>query len=284
MEKQINPITKFYQDVEEQLKLINLTEEDNDRLIQELKTSNNKEDIINKLFLLNCKLVYSFVKPYLNKGSDNEDIFMSGCRGLVEGIKRFNPDLGYKLSTCCASWIMKYVFKYMYKDNAVYIPEYLITEYIKLMKLKGELEKKSIVVDNKVLMEASGLTEEKIKQLLELKPSILSLDMSVENNDGTDELFLKDVIPDEKSNIIDEVMYQEGLTNRINSVLEDLPEKERLVIEYRFGLNGKPVTSLEGVGKILGGLSSERIRQIEKVGIRKLRNEHRKNVLKEYLR
>lgn len=284
MEKEKNFIQSFYQQVEEQIAVKHLTQEDNKILQSQLNKVSDveKNDIVNKLFLLNAKLVYTFVKPYLGKGFDTNDLFLNGCEGLVEGLKRFNPELGYALSTYCVTWIKKYIFKFMYQDAPIYIPEYLTNDYIKLTKVKEELEQSHGEVDENILMEKTGFDKEKIDKLLNLKATFVSLDKNIDNGDG-DELYLKDIIPDNNSISIDEYIYRNSLTETINNILNELTDNERTVLQYRFGLNEQPVLSLQSIGEKMG-ISAERVRQIEKTGIRKLRNEHRKKILEGYRR
>lgn len=284
MENTNDLIKMFFNDVEEQKKILGLNEDQEEKLEQELLSENAavREDAINKVFLLNAKLIMFFARGYLNKGYSAEDIISNGSIGLLEGIKRFDCTKEYKLSTYVGWYIKKYILKYIEEYDMIRVPSYLNNDYIKYMKTKEQLSiDLGRVAEDKEVAEALGIDMEQLDKIVNCKYSITSLDMKLSDEDGDSDT-LADILPDEKNYDIIEDMNREDLKKALNLVMEDLLPNEREIIEYRFGLNDQPTLTLNLIGEKMG-LSSERIRQLENSALRKLRNQARKKILQPYL-
>lgn len=241
-----------------------LSEEQEKALFIKAQTdSNAKTQFINS----NLRLVLAIAKKYKGRGIPFEDLVQEGSIGLVKAFEQFDLDKGYKFSTFATYWIKQVIGKaFINKSKMVRTPAYLYEIIGKIKKLQGEsLTANGVELTPKELAKKLNLTEKQVKNALSVS-EVVSLEKPVgKEEDGT----LGELIKYEDKGA-DEQYEEEFSNNQIANAVNELNEKEKMVIAYRFGLDGKNEKTLEEIGEILG-LTKTRIKQIETEALRKLR-------------
>lgn len=245
-----------------------LSSEEQERLCWLKDIDKNAAD---KLFKHNLRLVVSVAKFYRGRGLDMMELIQEGCIGLIKGIEGFDPSKGFKLTTYAMWWIKRYIKKAIQNTGStIRLPINMAEKRIDVNKLRDKLkEELGREASVEELCEITGFTQECIKNILSYSDnnSIVSLDSVLPGNDKHDSTFA-DMIPDEDFSIDRELEHNE-LHNILNSMIDNLDERSKQVIELRVGFNGNRVHTLEEVGSMLG-ITRERVRQIEKKALKKL--------------
>jgi RNA polymerase primary sigma factor len=232
-----------------------------------------------RLIKSNLRLVVSIAKKYWHQKTSLNfmDLIQEGNIGLTKAVDRFDWRKGYKFSTYATWWIRQAVSRAI-ADHArtVRLPVHVVEQLYKLNKIRKEIQQ--LIGRDPTPEELSKESEiplPKVRKLIKYAKEATSLESPI--IEGS-ELKVEDVIKDETSLSPEKYAYYQTIKSILNEALEDLPPKERNVIELRFGLkDGEPKT-LEEVGKIFG-VTRERIRQIEIKILEKLRqNEKIRNL------
>lgn len=280
----------------------------------EIKTSidrvvENADFANQKLVEYNLRLVVSIAKRYNNKGIA-EDLIQEGNMGLLRGIQKFDPAKGFRFSTYATWWIRQAITRYIHENaRTIRIPVHIVESISKLVKVQhrlvqilgrdptfAEMAVKSGFLseeDVSAILEIGGSREladkdllhrwdeatQKVEAVLKSAEEPVSLESPVGDAENST---LGDYIPDlDAIEPMEEVM-RDSLRNSVRESLDSLPERERDVLELRFGLKDGVYHSLEEISNYFG-LTRERIRQIESSALRKLRDPKRRNSLKDYL-
>jgi RNA polymerase primary sigma factor len=265
-----------------------------------------------KLVESNLRFVISIAKQYLGYGLRLSELIAAGNYGLMEAAKRFDPDKGVKFISYAVWWIRQAIIQALAQQTgAVRIPlkqSHLINKinsiYGKLYKeyereptaeevaeeytkevLQKEMERElgrrptEEEIRRRIEKEGYKIDPAEVERILQISKMPLSLDAPVGEEEDT---FFVDFLSKHGTADVEEKVMNEILSKEIEEMLEKLPEKERRVIELRFGLRGEEPKTLREIGEILN-ISRERVRQLETRALRKLRNMAIKKHLKDFL-
>ena len=230
----------------------------------------------------NLRFVVSVAKKFRGNGLPLSDLIDEGNIGLITALDKFEPEKGYHFISYAVWWIRQSIMKAISeKSRAVRLPLNRSNELIQIQKaqksLMHEMEKTAPTAEE--IADLTGLDRKLVDDLLSISQDIVSFDSPVRKDDESDSTF-GDFIEDEadgpETQIIDS-----SLKDEVQGILSVLTDKERAIIIKRFGLDGSEPKSLKEIGEGYG-LTKERIRQIEKRALEKLRNASEKKDLRAF--
>lgn len=231
----------------------------------------------NRFIKANLRLVASVAKRYVGRGIPFLDLLQEGNMGLIRAAEKFDHTLGYRFSTYAIWWINQSILRAAFSQTrTVRIPTYVLEKSSKVREIRNLLEdnmgRKPLNVE---IAKRAKMSEESVNWVLGSNDKIISLDTTL----WGDKTSFLDIVSDTNSLPADSLISAASVPDNLKKALLMLSPREREIIKMRFGIGYDNISTLDEVGKRFG-LTRERIRQIEKSALEKIKNSNSGRALK----
>ena len=244
------------------------------------RTLEDVRNVRNMIIDANQRLVVFVAKKFSGRGISFIDLIQEGNVGLVNAVRKFSHKRGHKFSTYAIWWIRQAITRAIENQaRTIRIPVHVIEVIDRMRRAEKKLiQSLGRVATNKDISDAMGIPEERVEELREISRHTVSLDCKISDEDGaTYGDFIQDAKTENQADSVDKKLLKE----RLQVVLGGLNDREKIVIESRYGLSDGVPRTLDEVG-LMFNVTRERIRQIEMSAIRKLRDPSCMSVLAEF--
>jgi len=221
------------------------------------------------MIVANLRLVVKIAQDYANYGMSVTDLVSEGNIGLMKAVERFDPDKGGKLSTYAAWWIKQSIKRALANQSkTIRLPVHMVDKIAKMRRIATMLtEAMGREPTDEELADEIGVPRRKLALLRQASHRPTSLDSPINDGESTE---YGEVISDEHAVNPLDMLSDKNLHAELGGLLSVLDERERRIIDERFGLSGRKALTLEEVGRQFG-VTRERIRQLQNTALAKMR-------------
>lgn len=244
-----------------------LTVQDEVKLARKIKRGDQEARSL--MVRSNLRLVVKIARDYGNYGLPLLDLISEGNIGLMKAVERFDPKKGGKLSTYAAWWIKQSIKRALANQSkTIRLPVHLVDKIAKIRRVSNQMtEELGREPSDDELAEEIGLSAAKVTALKSAAIRPTSLDQPIGDDDSTQ---FGELVGDTEAQDPFEMLRDKDMRGEVGDLLEALDDRERRIINSRFGLDGKKPKTLEEVG-VKFGVTRERIRQLQNIALTKLR-------------
>lgn len=239
-----------------------------------IKAKAGDEESKNQLILSNLRLVVNIAKGYINKGLSFIDLISEGNLGLIYAIEKFDITKGFRFSTYAVWWIKQSISKaVIVKGREIRIPSYKydllnkVNRYV-MSRLKDEGNYPPV----EEIAAELNIDVDKIQDIIMDFQDPMSLSTQI-----GDDIYLEDTLAQQEDFSMEEEIFNEMGRKQVRDMVNQLEEREKEILKLRCGLDGYEIHTLEEIGNTLN-ITRERVRQIEKKTLQKLRSKYTKEL------
>ncbi|MDR2489773.1 MAG: RNA polymerase sigma factor RpoD/SigA [Spirochaetaceae bacterium] len=271
-----NIISMYLRDIS---KVPLLTREEEDIVARQAVTGN--QAAVNKLVAANLRFVVNIAKRYQGQGLPLSDLIGEGNIGLINAVEKFDVDKGYHFISYAVWWIRQSILKAICeKSRMIRLPMNRAGELVRIEKIRKEIPYyDNAEAEIREIAQALNMDERTVADLIAISREMISLDAPMHEGGSAN---LGEYIEDETGVLPDDFAVRQTMIADIESVLSTLSEKEAAIIRYRYGIGDAAKMTLTEIGYRFN-LTKERIRQIEKKALKRLKHPRRLMILESYV-
>lgn len=233
-----------------------------------VRCAQGDEDALKQMVSANMRLVVAIARRYYSGTVPLQDLVQEGAIGLMTAAKKFDYARGYRFSTYASKWIRNGVMRCVINNQStVRIPVHMVEQIYRVTRIQSRLRQN---LDREPTLEEISaecdLSADKVAQLLQLQPELVSLDAPAGETDSIGTL-----VEDVRSPQPLQSLVSRELLERIEELMAQLTERQQRILRLYFGMDDDQCHSLEEIGNLMG-ISKERARQIKEQALRKLRS------------